>query len=258
MEPLAIYYAGYEKCQSRHSYGPAIRSQYLVHYILSGKGLFRRGTQTYHLEANSMFLICPEELTYYEADAQDPWEYCWVGFHGTDARPLMEACGLLDRPVRSDLPAEARSTVLRLYQAHGANHGSPILCKGLLYQFFSCVETPAAHRRPVTADEYLSKATEYIRRNYMYDISISGVSSYVGIDRSYLYRLFMQWEGVSPRKYLLEHRMEAARRMLLGSGHTVTEIAYSCGFWDVSSFDKAFRKATGQAPRSYRQSGGKP
>ncbi len=253
--PLTVHFTGYEKCRARHSFGPAVRQQYLVHYVLSGKGWFRTGGQCYHLESDSIFLIRPGEPAYYEADGQDPWEYCWVGFDGSDAAELMQTCGLLDRPVHSGCSGEARGTVLRLYQEAISNRGNGVLYRGLLYQFFSFLVVRPGALRPAGAGEYLKKATEYIRRNYMYDISVAGVASFVGVDRSYLYRMFCQWEHMPPQKYLLSCRMEAARRMLLESGYTVTEVAYSCGFRDVSSFDKAFRGAMGASPSAFRRSG---
>ena len=38
---LNLYTCGYDICKSGHSYGPAVRSGYLIHIILSGKGIYR-------------------------------------------------------------------------------------------------------------------------------------------------------------------------------------------------------------------------
>ncbi len=249
--PLIVCYSGYEKCESRHSYGPAVRTQYLIHYVLSGKGCFRTEEQEYRLEANSVFLIRPDQRTYYEADGLEPWEYCWVGFDGTDAKAVLEACGLLDCPVKERLSPSAQNSVLRLYGQYTGNQGNAMLYTGLLYQFFSCFCERSV--QPGVASQYVEKATEYMHRNYMYAITVAQVAAYVGIDRSYLYRLFRQLHDVSPQQYLHRCRMEAAQRMLLESTYNVTEIAYSCGFQDSSALDKAFHRAMGQSPSSFRR-----
>ena len=44
-----IYTCGYEKCSPAHSYGPAVRSGYLIHYILGGKGIYKTEGHLYHL-----------------------------------------------------------------------------------------------------------------------------------------------------------------------------------------------------------------
>ena len=55
---------GWQNCDSGHSFGPAIREYYLIHYILDGKGIFERRGVIYNLAKGSMFLIRPHELTF--------------------------------------------------------------------------------------------------------------------------------------------------------------------------------------------------
>ena len=71
---------GMQNCEPSHSYGPAIRSYYLLHFVVSGKGSFTTSRGTFSLGKSDMFIIRPHEITYYEADANDPWTYIWIGF----------------------------------------------------------------------------------------------------------------------------------------------------------------------------------
>ena len=66
---------GVEACAPGHSFGPAVREYFLLHYVVRGKGIFRRGKREYTLQAGEIFVIRPGEVTYYEADMRDPWEY---------------------------------------------------------------------------------------------------------------------------------------------------------------------------------------
>ena len=79
---LCLCFCGIEVCKSSHSFGPAIREQYIIHYILDGKGIYKVGDKVYNLEKNQGFLICPGDLTYYETENDDPWTYIWVAFNG--------------------------------------------------------------------------------------------------------------------------------------------------------------------------------
>ena len=54
---VTVYYCGYEKCEGGHFWGPAVRNQYLLHYVISGKGTYTVGEETYTLHANECFLI---------------------------------------------------------------------------------------------------------------------------------------------------------------------------------------------------------
>lgn len=69
---LYLCFCGYEACQPFHSYGPAVRPNYVIHYIISGKGIFTIGNRTYRLTAGQGFFLMPNVRTYYEADADDP------------------------------------------------------------------------------------------------------------------------------------------------------------------------------------------
>ena len=72
---LYLCFCGYEACQPFHSYGPAVRPNYVIHYIISGKGTFTIGNRTYRLTAGQGFFLMPNVRTYYAADADDPWTY---------------------------------------------------------------------------------------------------------------------------------------------------------------------------------------
>ena len=53
---LVLYFAGREKCLPGHHFGPAIRAQYLLHFIIGGKGEFHVNGNVYHLAKNQVFL----------------------------------------------------------------------------------------------------------------------------------------------------------------------------------------------------------
>ena len=89
---------GVEACAPGHSFGPAVREYFLLHYVVRGKGIFRRGKREYTLQAGEIFVIRPGEVTYYEADMRDPWEYMWAGF---DCAPPFAA--LLEQDVLRQL-----------------------------------------------------------------------------------------------------------------------------------------------------------
>ena len=70
-------YFGYETCKNSYGYGPATRLNWVFHFIVSGKGFFQINNKQYTLTSGMMFVIPPFAETYYEADAEDPWEYIW-------------------------------------------------------------------------------------------------------------------------------------------------------------------------------------
>ena len=69
---LSVYNVGYEKCQGLHSWGSGVRDHYLIHHIISGKGVYKTPQGEYHLSAGDTFLIYPYTVITYTADKNDP------------------------------------------------------------------------------------------------------------------------------------------------------------------------------------------
>ena len=90
---LVVYHVGAEKCEPGHFWS-GVRDHFLIHYVLSGKGIFTFDGSTYQLSGGQGFLICPNILSFYQADLDEPWEYCWVGFHGRQAEKYLKALNL--------------------------------------------------------------------------------------------------------------------------------------------------------------------
>ena len=91
---LYLCFCGHEACRPLHSFGPAVRPNYILHYILKGKGRYVIGSEEYCLGAGQGFLIEPEVQTFYEADKEDPWAYLWIGFSGEKAGEYLRDLGL--------------------------------------------------------------------------------------------------------------------------------------------------------------------
>ena len=91
---LFLNCCGMSRTEPFHSFGPAIKPHYVIHFILSGKGKFTISGKEYYLERGCGFLIPPNELVFYQADGEDPWTYVWVGFYGGMTEEVIKTMGL--------------------------------------------------------------------------------------------------------------------------------------------------------------------
>ena len=82
INPINLNYFGSEQCESGYSFGPFVRTSYVLHLVRSGKGKLMKQGNTYEVSCGQAFLIYPGEETVYQADDEEPWNYMWVGFHG--------------------------------------------------------------------------------------------------------------------------------------------------------------------------------
>lgn len=253
---LTLYYGGSEVCAPSHSFGPAIRQHYLLHFILNGKGKYYVNNKCYELKQGDGFLIFPSESTYYKADKEDPWEYCWISFDGYDAGTILKNCGLSKENLifKDNNNGSFKENILALIHNYEINSNNEYALLGQLYLCFSSIYDLSDSKEKNTFESYVDKAIDYIYNNFSYDIKISDIAKYVGIDRTYLYKIFIREYNVSPQEYLISFRLNTAVNLLETTKMNITEISYSCGFRDTPTFYKHFKKQYNITPIQYRKS----
>ena len=70
---LSIFNCGLERCAPGQTWGPGIRDHYLIHLVVSGKGVFEVGGRTYEVVPGDLFFARPSQLIRYTADEAQPW-----------------------------------------------------------------------------------------------------------------------------------------------------------------------------------------
>ena len=82
---LYVQNTGCQQCSPSYGWGPGVRNHFLLHHVIGGKGVYICRDKRHELKSGDTFLIYPDTTIHYCADAQQPWEYVWVGFGGMDA-----------------------------------------------------------------------------------------------------------------------------------------------------------------------------
>lgn len=234
---------GWEDCAPRHSYGPAVRSYYLLHYVLSGKGTFELHGKTHTLHAGQIFVIRPYERTYYEADAEEPWKYIWVGFETSLEMPEALRQDVLTAP-------EAQSIFSAMCGAEKMETGREAFLCGqiwMLLSLFRRMEKPTQKK----STDYVLQAVNRMQTYYMEHISIAELAAELNLDRSYFSTLFHKQTGKSPQQYLTELRLEKAAELMREHDYTPGEAALAVGYPDIFSFSRMFKRKYGTAPSRY-------
>ena len=255
---LYLCFCGYAKCQPLHNFGPAVRPNYILHYILKGRGRFTIGKETYNICTGQGFLIVPEVQTYYEADRDEPWTYLWIGFAGEKAGEYLRDIGLSrEMPVfQCECKEELERIILSMLEKKNYTVSNEYFLEGILYQFFSVL----AQHMEIEADKrvgndnlYIRKAVEYIQNHYSYPVRIREIADYVGINRSYLYTLFMEQFCLSPKEYLTNFRITRAAQLLEITDLSIESVAMSCGYQNTLGFSKTFKDRIGVTPSQYKK-----
>lgn len=100
--------------------------------------------------------------------------------------------------------------------------------------------------------KYIDAAVRYIETNYPLDITVDGIAAHVGLTRSYLFKLFRDYFGMSVSDYIIHVRMRAACDFLQQSDVQVKTVAASVGY-EPYNFSKMFKKIMGISPTEYQQ-----
>ncbi len=257
-EDFHLLYCGRQQCPPAYHFGPAIRTNYLIHYVIKGKGYYSVNDRKYTIEANHGFLIRPGELTFYQADERDPWTYLWIGFDGNKAKTYLKYVGMGDNDYTFACPDSNQLTeyLEQMLKHDTLGHYNELSLQGLLFLFFATLAKSAAipYEEDVETDNlYISKAIEYIHKNYQNPILVTDIANYVSLSRTYLTTLFQQTLHLSPQQFLLKFRITKASELLLNTELAIQTVANSCGYHDPLAFSKAFKKVTGLSPSNYRK-----
>ena len=92
-----------------------------------------------------------------------------------------------------------------------------------------------------------------MRSNYDSQITLDDMAEAAGMSPKYFCYFFKEMTAKTPIEYLNLYRIEKASRKLINSDTSVTDIAYSCGFNDLSYFIKTFKHIKGKTPAKFRK-----
>jgi AraC family transcriptional regulator of arabinose operon len=208
------------------------------------------------------FLIYPNEITYYQADKENPWHYMWIGFHGAKASELLKQCGFSSSNpcLKYELKSEysLSNHISQMMNSRASEDSSVIWQTGQLYILLSHLlknnELSQDKQRTKTIKEkYVDKAAQFMLNNYSHDINITSVAAYVKLDRSYFYSIFKGEMQMSPKEFLTQIRIKKAQELMKTTELSLREIAFSVGYTDAFLFSKVIKAHTGLSPSQYRK-----
>lgn len=227
---------GHEACKSRHGFGPHIRQNYLIHYVMNGCGTLYAPDGEYRVFPGQLFLIRPNEVTTYTADESNPWEYIWVEFGG-------EAAKLLDNVQKRVTDCDGEPFIRLLKLMHRDDFREEYAIASVFLILTSFFEP--------TYQNMVSKIKNYISSNYMQEVRIETLAKNLGYTRQHIARLFKKETGMSIKDFLTQTRLNNAQN-LLKEGFSVSETAYLCGYNDSFNFSKAYKSMFGVSPSMHK------
>lgn len=252
---ICLLQAGWEQCKPGYSY-TNYRDMYLIHFIKSGSGTLQIGNQTFSLGANDIFLIRPNQLAIYTSDLTDPWEYYYFAFNGAFAPVIVERTvfkkgQFIHKADDSTLCDLIFNAAVDLQQADipdlaGLEH---------LFKFLPllCDKQPQTRQDQRIYLEYIVPIQQYIEQHYSEPLQTAYLAQHFNINRSYFYRIFKKFTGLSPENYIISLRIQRAKMLIADTDLPLTTISGYVGYENYPPFFSMFKKVVGMSPNEYRQ-----
>lgn len=255
---LYLVSCGWEKCGATHSYGPAVRNYYMLHFILKGQGHYYLNNKHYKLNENQCFLTEPGTVTLYKAEPTNPWTYTWICFNGDYVPHLLKQSNLnTDNPI---INLSCNQTIYEIIKEmlsyHQLTPANECYLQSKLYLIFAKLHEALQsvyNKVELNNNFYVTKAIEYIEKNTFTNLSVNDIARYLNISRSHLYALFKQELNTSPQQFLTNAKIANAREFLSKTKIPIYSVALSCGYKNAFAFSRAFKQVTNISPREYRQ-----
>lgn len=260
-DDIYLKLCGMEHCMPDYRFDPGDREGYHLHIILEGKGTLCVNGVEQKLHFGQMFVTKPGEETWYKADSEDPWAYCWMAFDGKIAKECIEKAGFFDGVNSMECHVDQQnfyalvqrllSQVVLKPSAVYANTGMLLEFIGLAIESYNESANKVHKFHEYHADTYVEYAANFIRANFA-TATVNNVAKTIGIHRSYLTTIFKKKMGVSPQEYLLQCRLKHACKLLAETNNPIQEIARNVGYDNPLTFSKIFKSYYGVSPREYR------
>lgn len=249
-----LYELGTNKCVPLYSYSHLVRNRIVIHFVVAGKGTVKLNGKKYDVGPHQIFLIPDGIRTTYTADKNDPWEYIWLHIGGPKIPLILKEAGLTaDNPVY--VPTACADKIEELARDMLNNYTRQYFCVGNLYKICDYMIENSPEKKDQNEKNthvYVKNVISYIQLKYSEPVKIEDIADAIGLNRSYLTRLFKDATGYSLQDYLLTYRMKMAAKMLGENVLSVAEIAESVGYGDTFTFSKAFKRHFGKSPSAFR------
>jgi len=99
----------------------------------------------------------------------------------------------------------------------------------------------------------VTQAIEFLNEHYGEKITVEDLAHAANLSPSRFFRVFKEETSMSPMEYILQTRLDCAKRMLRGDEKTLSQIGLDCGFNSSSYFYQCFTRAFNMSPSAYRK-----
>lgn len=248
-------------------------SEFELNRILRGAGEFICGDEHFTATEGEFLLIPPNML-----HAAYPLEHhelvyqvlvfhpAMIGANTNDRstmeciRPIINGSVQISNAIGPDSPKyeEIKTAIDSIFSCVFGNLPQlDLLLKSELLRLFwllnQTASTPLHDTASISYSEIIRPALEYMTENLQETISIEHLADVSHLSKSYFMNCFKKAVGMGAIEHLTHLRINAACDALSDTNQMISEIAFNCGYSNLSNFNRQFKQIMGCSPKEYRK-----
>jgi AraC-like DNA-binding protein len=223
--------------------------------MLKGKGEAIIDGKKYDLEKGDVLTVFPNQLHEYRNSENEEF---FITIFRPEILPEYKDIFYNKVPVNNvykggdKLLFDIVETLPEIY--HGNDTNREYMYRGLLLAFFAKLFSKYELTKTKSADLSVVKSIlNYCNENYKENINLESIANHLHISKYYISHLLNDKLGISFNDYLNSLRIADAASLLELGECDISEIAGSCGFNTLRTFNRAFRSVQGMSPSEYRK-----
>lgn len=226
---------------------------FMLQYIMSGELNFILRGKTFTAKSNEVVLLnCHEENLYW---AERPTAVKWFHFNGQNILPLFnyiykqnKGSGLF----KNDYAKKVECYIDCIIEEIRKKNSNVFSISHNIYSILCELSSPPTVIESPT-QKIIQDALNFIQNNYDKPISVGDIAAHVNLSGYYFTHLFSKYMHLSPHTYLLNIRLESAKKILIYTFENIETISIRTGFQSSSHFIRAFKKANNITPNNFRK-----
>ena len=229
--------------------------------VLSGHGTHIINGHHYSIAQGDLYFFTPADC--HEIIADEPIEVLGIMLEeeqiSEDIFSRLLALEMTDSDLRVSLNENRYQLVERYFSAiiQDESHAGFSFANEYVRRLIDCILIELLREIENTerfgSKDIASEAILYLHRHYTEPITLQSLSNHLHLNPSYLSTYFKDTIGRNFKDYLTELRLRHARRLLINTELSISDVCYRCGFTSYSNFMRTFRKHYQNTPMQFRR-----
>jgi len=235
----------YHQFDQNFEFGPHFHTSFEFIFVYEGELLIHINNKIFSLSSDTAILILPGQVHWIQTENHSKSYICIFSADNVpDFSNIMEKSELVNPMFRFPF-----KTLLDNF----INSSNLFLQKSFLYLVCGLATESGSTEATHLKDKDLTrKIVEYVSEHYKEHITLKQMAKDLGYHHVYISSFFNKNLTIGFSKYINEHRIGFAKKLLRETDLSITQIANECGYYSIRNFNRAFMQIEHTSPKEYR------